>query len=66
MLINGRHLILANAGDSRAIIINQFGKHRQLTIDQKLDVAEERQRILASGGKIVMTRSSAKLFTFHN
>lgn len=41
-LLNGRHVILANVGDSRAIVVNDMGIGRQLTIDHKPELPEER------------------------
>ena len=56
----GNHIICANVGDSRAVAVldessdnnlNQF-KVVPLSIDYKLDIPEERNRILMSGGLV--------------
>jgi serine/threonine protein phosphatase PrpC len=41
VLMNGKKLISANAGDSRAIVVNKDGKARQLTRDHKPDDPDE-------------------------
>lgn len=48
----GRRLIVANVGDSRAVLCRQ-GKALQLTIDHKPNEATERQRIESLGGMVV-------------
>ena len=45
-------MILANVGDSRAIVVNEFGVSRQVTIDHRPSFAEERQRVLDAGAKV--------------
>lgn len=53
LLLNGKHLIIANIGDSRALIISENAMSRQLTIDLTLEEPEERKRIWSQGGKIL-------------
>lgn len=47
----GRHLVVANVGDGRAVIVRK-SDHRLLTRDHRLDDAEERRRIIEAGGEI--------------
>lgn len=51
-LIKQNELIVANAGDSRAIIV-QRGSVKQMSKDHRLSNPDERKRILSCGGKIV-------------
>lgn len=50
-LIREGEIFTANAGDARAIVINKEG-HSQLSVDHRLDNAEERERIARMGGQI--------------
>ena len=52
VLTRGPHVISANAGDSRAIIVDRFGKAKALSRDHKPDLPEERDRILNTGGRV--------------
>jgi serine/threonine protein phosphatase PrpC len=56
VLLEGRRLISANVGDSRAIIVNSQGKIKELTRDHKPDINEEKARILANGGRVTTLR----------
>jgi len=64
LMTYGRHLFLANVGDSRAIIIKQDPDDpkkciaRQLTRDHKPDDPEETAVIVAAGGRIDSYRDS--------
>ena len=60
-MITGRHLTLANAGDSRAIVVRRRGENASgamiveaidLTVDHKPDSPGEMQRILQMGGVV--------------
>lgn len=42
----------ANAGDSRAIVVNQEGVPHALSRDHKPDDADEHERIMARGGRV--------------
>ena len=46
LLLNGRHLIIANAGNSRALVVSDNAMSRQLTIDLTIVDLEERKRIV--------------------
>jgi serine/threonine protein phosphatase PrpC len=52
VLTRGPQLISANAGDSRAIIVDKDGRARALSRDHKPDTPEEHQRIIARGGRV--------------
>ena len=52
MLLNGRHCLIANAGDSRCIVVNDMGIGRQMTVDSKPTEPEELDRIKSCGGKV--------------
>ena len=67
----GNHIICANVGDSRAIVvldenndknINQF-KVVPLSIDYKPEIPEERNRILMSGGLVEQAMNSVGIRT---
>ena len=45
-------MISANAGDSRAIIVDKEGNARALSRDHKPDTPDEHQRIIARGGRV--------------
>eukprot|EP01041_Mallomonas_annulata_P011254 gene11254-23547_t len=54
-IIRGTRLTVANIGDSRAIIISKvYGKYkaRALSIEHKPEIDEEKERILAAGGRV--------------
>lgn len=51
ILLQGRQLTVANAGDTRAIMLGG-SQVRQLTTDHRLDNPQERERIEASGGRV--------------
>jgi len=50
-VIRGQQLVVASAGDSRAVLA-QAGKAIELTTDHKPDSAEEKRRIRRAGGTI--------------
>lgn len=50
LVSNGR-IYFANAGDARIIIVREKGEY-QLTTDHRVELKEERQRILKAGGEI--------------
>ena len=52
VLTRGPQLVCANAGDSRAIVVNQEGVPRALSRDHKPDDADEHERIMARGGRV--------------
>ena len=52
VLTRGPQLISANAGDSRAIIVDKDGHARALSRDHKPDTPDEHQRIIARGGRV--------------
>ena len=52
---DGRKIVMANAGDSRAILAYEDGgslKVKELSEDQKPDRDDERRRILSCGGRV--------------
>ena len=55
-ILNGKHLTLANCGDSRAVIARRNANGtingHPLTTDHKPDNVEERKRIVACGGQV--------------
>ena len=51
-LVQGSRLIVANVGDSRAILC-RAGRAIQLSIDHKPNAKEERQRVERAGGVVV-------------
>ena len=56
LVIQGRKLISANVGDSRAIIVHSSGTATQLTRDHKPDLPDENARILGVGGRVTTSR----------
>lgn len=52
VLLNGHKIITANAGDSRAILVDKYRKITELTTDNKPDQPEEKKRILSKGGRV--------------
>ena len=58
LLMNGTKIYTANAGDSRAIVVNKNGHCRALTRDHKPDLPEEEARILNCGGRIEAFRDA--------
>jgi len=55
------HLIIANTGDSRALIIDKDGKPRFGTIDHKPFLETERQRITNANGSVCLGRVNGQL-----
>ena len=66
LIILGTHLICANVGDSRAIAIYSENNDPNLSklsivplsIDFKLEISEERNRIIRSGGLVEKLKNS--------
>ena len=58
VFFNGRYLICANVGDSRAIVINSSGRVTQLSTDHKPDLPQEKNRIIKNGGRVYARRTS--------
>lgn len=52
VVTRGPQLISANAGDSRAIVVDKDGNARALSRDHKPDCPDEHARIMASGGRV--------------
>lgn len=52
VLARGPQVISANAGDSRAIIVDKYGAVKQLSRDHKPDCPDEIIRIKKSGGRV--------------
>ena len=52
VILNGHKIISANAGDSRAILVNKYRKITPLTKDNKPDIPEEKRRIIQNGGRV--------------
>lgn len=61
-LIDTKQLIIANVGDSRAILSTKKGII-QLSYDHKPEVCTERERILNNGGKVYRMRSESFIDT---
>ncbi|XP_065870692.1 probable protein phosphatase 2C 75 [Euphorbia lathyris] len=51
-VVTDEHIIVANCGDSRAVLC-RGGKPIALSVDQKPDRPDEHERILAAGGRVV-------------
>ena len=51
--VHNRRVIVANAGDSRAIIVQSGGRALCMSDDHKPDRADEERRIRSLGGKVV-------------
>ena len=49
-------IFVAHAGDSRAILVKQKGSVERLTEDHKPDRADEKSRIMSSGGEVTKAR----------
>eukprot|EP00831_Metopus_contortus_P065593 TRINITY_DN5858_c0_g1_i2.p1 TRINITY_DN5858_c0_g1~~TRINITY_DN5858_c0_g1_i2.p1 ORF type:complete len:326 (+),score=67.58 TRINITY_DN5858_c0_g1_i2:87-1064(+) len=61
LLIKKNVLYVANAGDSRTIMINSKGEAAPLSTDHKPDLEREKKRISAAGGTIVNGRVEGNL-----
>ncbi|KAF6260470.1 phosphatase 2C-like domain-containing protein [Scenedesmus sp. NREL 46B-D3] len=57
-MLSGRHLIVANAGDSIALLARGGGS-RRLSVEHRLDNAAEAERILEAGGRLVRLQPGA-------
>jgi serine/threonine protein phosphatase PrpC len=51
-MTRGPQLVSANAGDSRGIVVDNLGNCKQLSRDHKPDSPDEKERILAKGGRV--------------
>jgi len=60
LALDGSNLIVANCGDSRALLY-QGGQIIPLSRDHKPDDSEEKQRIIKHGGKVIGGRLQGKL-----
>ncbi len=58
VFFNGRYLVCANVGDSRALVINSLGDVTQLSTDHKPDLLQEKKRIGSNGGRVYAKRAS--------
>ena len=52
VVVGGKRIVCANAGDSRAIIVKRDGTFVPLSTDHKPGTEKEARRILELGGKI--------------
>lgn len=52
MLIDQKYLIVANVGDSRAVLIRK-GKVKQITIDHEPQKKEEKEVVESKGGFVI-------------
>jgi len=52
-MCNGKHWTIANAGDSRAIMVQKSGRTMPLSRDHKPDRSDERDRIARLGGSVI-------------
>ena len=63
----GDKLVVANVGDSRALLLTQPKSKKfqfsQITTDQTPDIPEEKARVLAAGGIVRPSRGKIKLLT---
>lgn len=53
MIVNGKQITIANAGDSRGILVHKSGSIMLLSQDHKPDRKDERSRITKLGGLII-------------
>ncbi len=53
MIVNGKQITIANAGDSRGILVHRSGSIMLLSQDHKPDRKDERSRITKLGGLII-------------
>jgi protein phosphatase 1L len=52
-VIQGRNITVANAGDSRGIIVKKSGKAYPMSVDHKPNRPDEDRRIKLLGGKVI-------------
>lgn len=52
-VIHGKHVYVANVGDSRGIIIQRGGKAKAMSYDHKPNRADEEERIRSLGGEVI-------------
>lgn len=64
-IITPTHIIVGNAGDSRAVAAKRsttkFHQAIQMSIDHKPDLAEEKKRIMSAGGFVSDNRVKGNL-----
>lgn len=51
--IHGQRIYVANAGDSRCIVVQRGGRAKPMSIDHKPNREDEEKRIVQLGGKVV-------------
>jgi len=51
--ISNRHIVVANAGDSRCMVVQKGGQAHALSVDHKPSREDEEQRIRDLGGKVI-------------
>lgn len=54
-LLVGGKLIVANAGDSRAVLSHSDGQVKRISVDHKPDMESEKQRVEEAGGKVIFS-----------
>ena len=59
--LRGRRLLVANAGDCRAVLVQKGGRAHALTEDHKPNLPREKKRIHALGGKVLDFGSCARV-----
>lgn len=52
-VVHGKRILVANAGDSRGMIVQKGGKAKAMSYDHKPNRADEEQRIRNLGGEII-------------
>ncbi|KAL8504914.1 hypothetical protein ACS0TY_016202 [Phlomoides rotata] len=66
VLKKGEHLVVANLGDSRAVLCTRDGNNElvpeQLTVDLKPNIPEERERITSCQGRVLAMEEEPKVF----
>lgn len=52
-VVHGKRIYVANAGDSRCILVQKGGKSKAMSIDHKPNRPDEEKRIIDLGGKVI-------------